>query len=130
MNSVVGVELILDKSSEKLIKNLPDKILYEIARRTLDLSHNYIPKSNIVGHAGTLRRSTFSNGVKGSHGDYYISSESAITPYASRVWSLNDATTHWTTKGTHSEWFIYTIKTHQNVVVNQAIDKVRKDNNI
>lgn len=129
-NSVVGVELILDQSAVQKIKNLPDKCLYEIARRTLDFSINYIPKSNIVGHAGTLRKASFSNGVRGSNGDYYISSESPTTPYASRVWNLPDATTHWTTPGTHSAWFDYTIKSFRYSIVNQAIDKVRKDNNL
>ena len=121
------VELKLDKQTLNAINNAPSKVMYEMARKTLDMSYIHVPMSAIPGHAGTLRRTTMANGVRGSNKDWYISS---TTNYASRVWNLPDKTTHWTTPDTHSKWFEWSLKQYQAQIIDSSISKVRKDSNL
>ena len=114
-----------NKKTENGLNNIPNDILYAIAKQTLDMSQPIIPKSAIPNHSGTLRRSTASGGVRGGSGDYYIGS---YTNYASYVWSMNDATTNWTTPGTHSQWFSRTLKQYSSVIINNAISQGWKEN--
>jgi hypothetical protein len=105
------------------LNRIPDDILYEMARQTLDRSYPLIPKSNIKNHAGTLRRSSISGGVRGSSGDYYIGS---YTAYASSVWKMTNV--NWTTPGTHNKWFARTLDRYGKTIIDSAIDKSwRKD---
>lgn len=119
------VELKLNKKVENGLTKLPDDTIYKIARKTLDMSQIHIPKSAIPSHAGTLRKATMSKGVRGSNGDYYLTS---ATNYASRVWNLPDSTTNWTTSGTHSEWFKWTMKKYHAQIVDASINQSWKEN--
>ena len=125
--STVSISLKLNNQTLKTIDQLDDKVMYEMARKTLDMSEIHIPKSAIVRHAGTLRRVTKANGVRGYNGDWYISS---TTNYASRVWNLPDQGTNWTTSRTHSKWFDWTLKHYQKQIIDSSIDKVKKENNL
>lgn len=109
----------------KALEEMPDDFLYSVAKQTLDISYPYIPMSKIVGHSGTLRRSSIAGGVRGGNKDYYIGS---YTAYASHVWSLNDSTTNWTTPGTHSQWFARVLKEKGVGIVEQAINQAWKEN--
>lgn len=122
MNYSVTVEL--NKHTENGLKQLPDMTLYKMARITLDLSEPHIPMSNIPNHKGTLRKNTFANAVRGSKGDYYLTSS---TNYAKRVWNFNDATTNWTTDKTHSKWFEWTLKEYSKTIEDRAINQAWKD---
>lgn len=121
----VTYEFKWDKKAENGLNNIPNDILYSIAKQVLDMSQPIIPKSNIPNHRGTLRRATASGGVRGGNGDYYIGS---YTNYASSVWKMNDSTTHWTTPGTHSQWFARTLKQNGAVITNNAINQSWKEN--
>lgn len=121
----VTYEFKWDKKTENGLNNIPNDILYSIAKQVLDMSQPIIPKSNIPNHRGTLRRATASGGVRGGNGDYYIGS---YTNYASSVWKMNDSTTHWTTPGTHSQWFARTLKQNGAVITNNAINQSWKEN--
>ena len=93
-------------SGKKLkLLNYPDKVTYETARMTLDVSYTKIPLATTVG-AGKLRQSSTSAGVRGSKGNYYIGS---YTNYAKYVWVM-PRTTNWTEPGTFGKWYqeIYT----------------------
>jgi hypothetical protein len=105
------------------LDKIPDDILYEVARQTLDRSYALIPKSNLKNHAGTLRRSSISGGVRGSSGDYYIGS---YTTYASSVWKMTNV--NWTTPGTNNKWFARTLDRYGTTIIDSAINKSwRKD---
>lgn len=105
------------------LKKIPDDILYSIARQTLDLSEPMIPMSKIKGHAGTLRRSGFSRGVRGGKGDYYIGS---YTKYAKYVWNMSGV--NWTTPGTNNKWYARTLKKYSSTIINNAVNQSwRKD---
>lgn len=110
--------------TENKLKRVPDHILYAVAKQTLDISIPIIPMSMKVNHAGTLRRSSAQRGVSNCEGGYCIGS---YTDYASHVWSLNDATTNWTTPGTHSQWFARTLKEKGKVILENAINQGWKD---
>lgn len=126
--SSVSVELHLNDKTLKEIKGLPDKVMYEMARRTLDVTKIHIPMSATPRHSGTLRKTTMDMGVKGEPGDYYITSIGSPTRgYANRVYNMNDSSTNWTTPDTHSKWFEYSLKRYKEVIVNDAINKARKE---
>lgn len=122
------IEVHLNKKTLKQIDALPDKVVYEMARRLLDMTQVHIPMSALPRHSGTLRRTTMSNGVKKGtlKGDYYVTSIGSPTrSYANRVWNLPDST-NWTTPNTHPQWFKWSLKKYKNVIVRDAIDKARK----
>ena len=123
--SYVSVELNLNKDALQRIENLPDKVLYKMARKTLDYSNRHIPMSQGLKTSGQLRRQSMAYGVKGTTGDYYIGSP---TSYANIVWNLPDKTTNWTTQDTHSKWFLYTLKTYKKSIVDSAINEAVKEN--
>ena len=119
----VSVEFKWNPKVQNGLKIMPGDILYSIAKQTLDLSVPMIPMSNIVGHSGTLRRSSVSGGVRGSKNDYYIGS---YTNYAKHVWNMGNV--NWTTPGTNNKWYARTLKKHQTTIVNNAINQSwRKD---
>lgn len=119
-----SVEVQLNKKTENGLKRLPGKVMYEMARITLDMSERHIPKSALVRHAGTLQRASMSNGVRGQDGDYYLMSS---TNYANRVWNLPDNSTNWTTPGTHSKWWDWTLKTYKKQIEDNAINLAWKE---
>ena len=119
----VQVELRWSPKAKSGLKNIPNDILYTIAKQTLDMSVPMIPMSKIKGHAGTLRRSSISGGVRGGKGDYYIGS---YTKYAKRVWNMENV--NWTTPGTNNKWYARTLKKHSSTIINNSINQSwRKD---
>lgn len=119
----VSCELRWNPKTKIGLKNIPNDILYTIAKQTLDMSVPMIPMSKIKGHAGTLRRSSISGGVRGGKGDYYIGS---YTKYAKRVWNMENV--NWTTPGTNNKWYARTLKKHSSTIINNSINQSwRKD---
>lgn len=119
----VSVEFKFNQKVLNGLNKIPGDILFEIAKQTLDLSVPMIPMSKIVGHSGTLRRSSISGGVRGSRNDYYIGS---YTNYAKHVWNMEGV--NWTTPGTNNKWFARTLKQHSATIINNAVNKSwRKD---
>ena len=111
--------------TEKKLSKLPDQVMYAIAKQTLDMSINIIPKSDTPSHSGTLRISSSAGGVRGSDGNYFIGS---YTTYASYVWNMNDTSTNWTTPGTHSQWYARTLKEHGKLIIDNAVNRTWKEN--
>lgn len=97
-----------------------DKILKDVARRTLDMSYQTIPLANYV-NSGKLRSSSMSGGVQGEKLNYYIGS---YTSYAKYVWNMGD-NTNWSTAGTSGQWYAKTWKKHGNTIVAGAIERNR-----
>ena len=120
----VVAELEWDDKTYKSLQHLPDDTLYAVAKQTLDRSIPYIPMSNLVNHAGTLRRSSSAGGVRGTKGDYYIGS---YTSYASSVWRMPEGT-NWTTPETNNKWFARTLNMFGKNILDSAINKSWKDN--
>ena len=80
---------------KKEVLEASDKIMYSIARQTLDRTFPHIPMSRRKGVVH-MRQTSMSAGVRGSDGNYYIGS---YTDYAKYVWVM-PRTTNWTEPGT------------------------------
>lgn len=81
---------------DKIVQEVPDKIVYDIAAQTLSITYPTIPE-----RTGKMRQSSLGRGVQGSNKNYRIGS---YTDYATYVYNMPDKT-HWTTPGTNAEWF-------------------------
>ena len=127
----VKYEIKWNEKVKKGLDNIPDDILFSVAKQTLDFSIPMIPMSDKVNHAGTLRLSSqrgdgsSEGGVGKCSGGYYIGS---FTDYASYVWNMDAETTHWTTDGTTSLWFAAALKRYKTTIINNAINQSWKDN--
>lgn len=102
---------------QKLLE-LPDKIMFNVARQTLDISYTSIPLST-KKNAGKLRQSSTSSGVRGSDGDYYIGS---YTNYAKYVWNMG-ANTKWSTPGTNGKWYEEIWQKKGKQIIKSAIER-------
>lgn len=111
------IDVKLNKRTFDKIQNAPDKIIYSVASNTLHRSYPTIPMSNDK-YKGQLRRSSMAYGVKGSNAVYKIGSD---TSYAKYVWVMNNETTHWTTPGTGSQWYINYLKKHGKQLIAESI---------
>lgn len=120
MLSIKKVVFKWNNGALKKIQKNNDKIIYDFARTTLDKSYKTIPLSANVNN-GRLRQSSMAYGVK-SEGDLKYSIAST-TSYAERVWNFNDSTTNWTTSGTHSKWYLYTLKTQGKTMLNEVLGR-------
>ena len=107
--------------TERKLKEIPNDVLYAVAKETLDmtLSKNYIPFKS-----GDMNRSSASGGVRTCEGGYYIGS---FTDYATRVWNLPQETTNWTNKDSKSKWYAYTLKVHGKTILDTAVNQAWKD---
>lgn len=110
--------------TEQKLKRIPDEVLFSIAKQTLDFSIPIIPMSIGRATSGTLRRTSVQGGVRSMDGGYYIGS---FTDYASRVWSMDDDITNWSTPGTHSQWYARTLKEKGKVILENAVNQTWKD---
>lgn len=113
-------ELKWNKENLNKLKGVPDKMLYFMARKTLDMTIPYVPQDTKVMRLST---SGFRGQgvVKTPHG-YEIGSD---TYYASDVYLYDDSTTNWTTPGTYSHWFARTWRDKQPTIKQMAIDYYR-----
>lgn len=110
----------LNEHTHKALKEMPDDVLMGVAKITLDLTYPIIPKDT-----KRMALETFSNGVRGGDGDFYLESSPG---YASYVWNMNDDTTNWTTPGTHSQWFARTLQEKGKTIIDMAINQAWKEN--
>ena len=110
----VSVRLVPNTKTQAGLKRIPDRVMYSVARQTLDMSYPTIPRNK-----GKLRTSSMGGGVRGSNGNYYIGS---YTGYASHVWNMPDST-NWTTSGTNNKWYTRTLQRHGATIMNNAINK-------
>lgn len=102
-------------AQEKISHTIPDRIVYEVARTTLDLVIPTIPY-----RTGKMRRSTLSGGVKGSDSNYYIGS---YTEYAKYPYVMDNNKTHWTTPNTNSYWFKEYFQKHGKGILSMVIEE-------
>ena len=100
-------------AKEKLTQEIPDKIIYNVARMTLDLVEPTIPENT-----GKMKRSTITGGVRGGNGEYYIGS---YTNYAKYVYTMDNSRTTWTTPGTNSYWFKEYWLKHGNSILSMVL---------
>lgn len=111
---VQSVTFKWNNETKRRLQEFPDKVVKEVAIRTLDLSYGLIPKDT-----HTMARETKEFGVRGTNKNYYLSSP---TDYASYVYVMPSGT-QWSEPGTTSQWFKKTWKRHGNNLINQAVER-------
>ena len=113
----VTYEVVPNQRTMSGIKRLPDRVMYLVARQTLDLSYPIIPRDT-----GKLATTSMAFGVNRISDGYCIGS---ITDYASYVWNMEGV--HWTTSGTNNKWFTRGLKRYGATITNNAINMGWKD---
>ena len=115
----VSAKVEWEPGAMEKLHGVPDKVMYEIARMTLDYSVPHMPKNT-----GKLRASSTggaTGGVKGQDGDYHIGS---YTDYASKVWKKG-SNTNWTTPDTYGHWYSTIWKSYGDSITKQAIERYK-----
>lgn len=109
-----------NKENINKLEGTPDKILYFMARKTLDMTIPHTPRDT-----GIMREATSGfrgQGVVKTTNGYELGSD---TYYASDVYLYDDNTTNWTTPGTYSHWFARTWRDKQSILKQMAINHYR-----
>lgn len=108
-------------NAQRKLEEYPDKVVYTVARITLDKAYPTIPLSNMV-NAGKLRQSSASAGVRGSNGNYYVGS---YTNYAMAVYTMEERfpKVNWTTPGTTGKWYQKLWDKQGNAILQTAIER-------
>lgn len=102
------------------ISNWEDKVVFGIARGTLDYTNS---KNNFPYRTGALNRASMSEGVvKEKKGTYHLGARG--TKYAPAVWRMG-ANTNWTNKQTLPQWYNSVFKRYHTNIVNNALDNAK-----
>lgn len=110
----VSVEIKRDLPIDQL-KKWQDKVIYSMARATLDFTNsaNHFPY-----RTGELNRASMAQGVEGNNGTYFLGARGVN--YAPRVWEYGP-NTNWTNSKTLPQWYTSVFSKYKNEIVNLAI---------
>lgn len=114
----VDVNFKWQSGAKNKIEQAPKKILYDVARITLDTTYQNIPLSNNK-NSGKLRTSSINGGVREDNQGYYIGS---YTNYAKFVWNMG-ANTNWSTPNTFGKWYEEVYRKQYNNINKQAVER-------
>ena len=112
----IEVTIIKDIPKEK-VKTFEDKVVYEIARETLDRTAGFFPRLS-----GALEIGSYAMGVVGSNADYGLGT---TEDYGGYVWEKPQSPTNWTNPATLAHWYTTVFGTHAEQITNSAITKTR-----
>lgn len=115
----MSVEIKYNKSTMNKLKTVPDKIVYAIARQTLDR----VGSMKITPYkTGRMERTMFSTGVKKtSSGVYTIGN---YTSYAELVYAKPQGT-NWTNKNSKAQWFDWFWRTQGKAVFQSTVSRYK-----
>lgn len=107
-----------DNTVKKKIEQMPDRIIYGIARATLDTvgSMQVTPWKS-----GTMERSMYSKGVQKNSDGYYIGN---FTDYASYVYVMPQKT-NWSRAGSKAQWFETVWEQKGEAITNECIARYK-----
>ena len=121
MSKTFGIEFkVVKPMPVKEINNYMDKIVFAIARATLDFTN--------TGHrfpylTGELNRSSMAEGVvKETFGTYHLGARGV--DYAPKVWNYPQST-NWTNPSTYAKWYETEFEKDKTIIVNSAIKQVK-----
>ena len=123
MSYSVKVEIVKDLPVEQ-IKKWEDKVVYGLARATLDFtnSKNYFPRLS-----GDLQISSMSCGVLNlGNMEYGLSYDEGTAYYTKYVWKMGD-NTNWTNPNTLPQWYIGTFSKHSTELVQLALKNAESE---
>lgn len=110
----VKSELHWNNNTKTLLKQAPDKMIYAIARRTLD----EVGSSKITPYdTGRMERTMYSSGVKQDSQGYYIGN---FTDYSSIVYNYGQGT-NWSRETTEPQWFDNYWKTRGALITEECV---------
>lgn len=120
MSYSVEVKIIKDLPVEQL-KKWQDKVVYGMARVTLDItnSSHYFPY-----RTGALNQGSMAMGVQGANSEYGIGATGVS--YAPRVWKFG-ANTNWTNPSTLPQWYVSAFSRHKTEIVQLAIKNAESE---
>lgn len=107
-----------NKVVKKQIEQMPDRLMYAIARTTLD---DVGAMQVTPWKTGRTEQSMFSKGVQKDTDGYYIGN---FTDYASYVYKMPQST-NWTRKSTKAQWFENVWKQKGEAITNESIARYR-----
>lgn len=111
------VEIKYNKSTMNKLKTLPDKMVYEIARQTLDR----VGSMKITPYrTGRMERTMFSEGVKKTSSGVYIIGN--YVDYAQYVYA-KPQNTNWTNPNSKAKWFDYFWKNYGKAVMGSVVER-------
>lgn len=113
----VSVSININQNTINKVEALPDKVMYAIARQTLDMTGS---TKATAYKTGKTERSMYSNGVQQDSQGYYIGN---FTNYASRVYALENA--NWTNPNTKPHWFDFTWKRYGQTITNDCVRRYK-----
>ncbi len=114
-NIQVETVIIKDIPTEN-INQYKDKVVFGIARATLDLTNT---KRRFPYLTGNLNQASMSEGVqKKGYCSYYLGARGV--EYAPKVWNY-PSTTNWTNKSTYPQWYLTEFQHDKNTIVSKAI---------
>jgi hypothetical protein len=120
MSYSVKVEIVKDLPVEQ-IKKWEDKVVYGLARATLDFTNSahYFPYKT-----GALNQGSMAMGVRGSNATYELGAVGVS--YAPRVWKMGD-NTNWTNPNTLPQWYIGAFSKHSTELVQIALKNAESE---
>ena len=107
-------EINFDKSTLKEIDEVSDKIMYAIARQTLD---RVISSKATPYRTGATERSMTEMGVREDSRGYVIGN---FTSYASYVYKMGTGT-NWTNPLTKPQWLDFIWNTKKQTIINDCV---------
>lgn len=110
----INVKVIKELPVEK-INRYTDRVVYSIARNTLDLT---VSNKAFPYLTGDLQRDSMANGVINTgHLSYSLGARNI--KYAPKVWTYTNV--KWTNPNTQPQWFVSVYKKYEHNIVERAI---------
>lgn len=107
-----------DKTIKKKIEQMPDRMMYAIARTTLD----NVGSMQVTPYlSGRTEQSMFSEGVQKDAEGYYIGN---FTDYASYVYKMPQST-NWTRPSSKAQWFETVWQQKGEAITNEQIARYK-----
>lgn len=104
-----GLDALIPK-----MERFEDKVVYGLARATLDWTAGHFPYKT-----GALSMGSLSTGVMGGNKVYGLGF-SPSTPYATYVYDMGEGT-NWTNASTYAHWYHTTYQNHTEKIISNAI---------
>ena len=113
------VEVKYNQDTLEMLNKLPDKIMYAVARQTLDR----VGSTQITPYkTGNMQRSMYAHGVtRNSYGIYVIGD---YVDYATRVYGMPQST-NWTNPKSKAQWFDYFWRNYGTSVVENVVARYK-----
>ena len=114
---MIQCQVVINKElPREQIKNWQDKVVYTIARKTLDFTNS---GSHFPYLTGELNRASMNEGViEISKGTYGLGAKGVS--YAPRVWQYGEGT-NWTNKNTIPQWYMGVFDKYKTEIVDDSI---------